>query len=210
MPGNQPFSVGWLVLVLMSSGLCIAASLAPFAFLMRPLRNRAVSRLSPVARWLLVLPAAFFASWLGEIVPRLIFSVGEILLNRQVLFRPGFDSLVWQFWSPFLFVMGGVLMAPQYRLATAAVLGSFKAVVAVVNIVTVVGYVRGAASGPRSTPFSGHLCGGIPSVTRRVLRFSPRSSSCYGSERGSPISLIRRRHLKSARNRAFYDGPAVK
>lgn len=155
MPGNQPFSVGWLVLVLVSSGLCIAASLAPFAFLMRPLRNRAVSRLSPVARWLLVLPAAFFASWVGEVVPRLIFSVGEILLNREVLFRPGFDSLVWQLWSPFLFVMGGVLMAPHYRLATAAVLGSFKAVVAVVNIVTVVGYVRGGGEWSALDPLLG-------------------------------------------------------
>ena len=155
MPGNQPFSVGWLVLVLVSSGLCIAASLAPFAFLMRPLRNRTVSRLSPVARWLLVLPAAFFAGWLGEVVPRFIFSVGEILLNRQVLFRPGFDSLVWQLWSPFLFVMGGVLMVPRYRLATAGVLGGFKAVVAVVNIVTVVGYVRAGGEWSALDPLLG-------------------------------------------------------
>jgi hypothetical protein len=141
MAANQPFSIVWLGLVIVSSGICIGASLAPVAFLMRPLRNRVVSRLSPRLRWLLVLPAAFAASWLGEIVPRLIFSLGEVLINRQVLFRPGFDSLVWQLWSPLVFVIGGALMAPHHRFATSMVLGGFKAAVAAINLYTVAAFI---------------------------------------------------------------------
>jgi hypothetical protein len=76
---------------------------------------RRLDRLPPWSRWILVIPTAFVSAYLAETVPRILFALLEIVVNHKLLFRPGFDFLIWQLWAPLFFVAGGVQMAPRFK-----------------------------------------------------------------------------------------------
>ena len=139
----QPPSLGLTLIFLFLTALCVSASLAPLAFLLRPLRQRIVDRLPIVLRWLLLLPAAFLAGWVAEVVPRWPLMVLELLANRHLLIRSGVDFAIWQLFAPFVFVVGGLLMAPNRRFPTCVVLGGFKVVVAVISLTGGIQHLQG-------------------------------------------------------------------
>jgi hypothetical protein len=94
---------------------------------------RRLDRLPPWSRWLLVLPTAFASGFVAEIVPRMLFALLEIAVNHELLFRPGFDFLIWQLWAPLFFVAGGVQMAPRFKFLTFVIVGGLKIAVATTN-----------------------------------------------------------------------------
>ena len=117
-----PFSFAWIQAVLISSlvllplsTLLVGAVLLPVAKVLDiTVRRR---RLPRWVAWTLVLPAAVAMGYLGELAPRLLFTLVELAANHHLLFRPGFDYLVWQVWSPLFFVMFGSMVAPDSRRA---------------------------------------------------------------------------------------------
>src|SRR5207253_2342686 len=77
----------------------------------------------------------------GEVVPRFVFGIGEVVVNHHLLFKPGVDSLIWQLWAPLLFVASGVLIAPRYKFSTFIVVGGLKAAAAGMNLVADIAFV---------------------------------------------------------------------
>jgi hypothetical protein len=119
--------VSAFVVLIISSGILIPAS--------KLFDQDRLSRLPSWLRWILVLPTAICMGLVGEMIPRLVFATGEILVNHNLLFKPGVDELIWAFWAPLLFVAGGVTMAPKYKFSTFIMVGGLKLVVAVRDLV---------------------------------------------------------------------------
>src|SRR5216683_4009584 len=73
----------------------------------------------------------------------MLFALLEISVNHELLFRPGFDFLIWQLWAPLLFVAGGVQMAPKLKLGAFLVVGGLKIGVATTNFARDLWFVHG-------------------------------------------------------------------
>ena len=105
-----------------------------------------LARLPNWMRWLFVVPFAFALSIVAEMLPRWLFVAYEVIINHELLYRPGFLEIVWQWWSPLFFVAGAVQMAPRFKFEVFLVFGGIKALVAAANLVEVIRFVR--AGGP--------------------------------------------------------------
>ncbi len=151
-PEWQPVSWHWLAPVLLSSIIILPASAAALERLTRLLDSSRVHRLPVWLRWVLVLPAALAFGLLAEVVPRLAFTIIEISVNHHLLYRPGFDSLVWQFFAPFFFVLGGLRVTPSHRVATFFVLAGTKGVVALINLKTVLSFINSGGAWAQVDP----------------------------------------------------------
>ena len=64
----------------------------------------------------------------------MLFALMEIIVNHKLLFRPGFDFVIWQLWAPLFFVAGGVQMAPRRKFPAFLVVGGLKIAVATTNL----------------------------------------------------------------------------
>ena len=146
----QPPSWGWITAVLVSTVVILPIASGVMMPLEKLLNPRRLHRLPPWSRWLLVIPAAFASGFAAEIVPRVLFALLEIIVNHELLFRPGFDILIWQLWAPLFFVAGGVQMAPRLKFSTFLVVGGLKIAVATANSVRDLRFVH--AGGPWSAP----------------------------------------------------------
>ena len=146
----QPPSWGWITAVLVSTVVILPIASGVMMPLEKLLNPRRLDRLPPWSRWLLVIPAAFASGFAAEIVPRVLFALLEIIVNHELLFRPGFDILIWQLWAPLFFVAGGVQMAPRLKFSTFLVVGGLKIAVATTNFVRDLRFVD--AGGPWSAP----------------------------------------------------------
>jgi len=144
----QPASWDWIRAVLVSTLVILTISSGIIMPLERLFEQRKLERLPAWSRWLLVLPTAFVSGYVAEVVPRLLFSVMEIVLNHELLFRPGFDALVWQLWAPLFFVAGGLQIAPAHKFVVFLLVGGLKIAVATTNLVRDLQFVRG--NGPWS------------------------------------------------------------
>ena len=136
-----------IVVLSISSGI-----FAPLAWLADDVR---LNRIPNWLRWVLVLPIAFLVGYLAEVVPRLVFAAGELIVNHHLLFKPGVDSVAWQLWAPLLFVVAGVSVAPTYKVLTFMLLGGFKAAVAAVNLINVLTFIGGGGSWTALDPVTG-------------------------------------------------------
>jgi len=105
-----------------------------------------LNRLPQWLRWLFVVPSAFLMSLIAEILPRVIFSALELIVNHRLLFKPGVDSLVWQFWAPLFFVTSGVSMAPRFKFLTFIGVGGLKVAVAAMNLTTNLNFIKRGGS----------------------------------------------------------------
>lgn len=143
----QPVSWDWLKAVIFSTLVILVIAggiMMPVEKLLEP---RKLDRLPDWSRWLLVLPTAFASGLLAEVVPRMLFALMEIIVNHELLFRPGFDFVIWQLWAPLFFVAGGVQMAPRLKFPAFVVVGGFKIAIAGTN------FYRDLASVLHGTPW---------------------------------------------------------
>lgn len=137
----QPESWEWIKAVLISSAVILAISSAALYSIGRFFQKRIkLERLSTRTRWILVFPMALVAGLIGEMIPRILFSAVEVVLNHHLLFRPGFDSLVWQGYAPLIFVLCGVMVAPTPHFRAFIILAGFRICVAIYNLVGVFQY----------------------------------------------------------------------
>jgi len=138
---SQPISWAWIRAVLVSSSLILGVT----SWILSPLEKFAepsnLARIPSALRWILILPAAFLMGLVAEMLPRLLFSLTEISVNHTLLFRPGFDILVWQGWAPVVFVAAGIQMAPAHKLLTFLVVGGLKIAAAAFNLVQVIQFI---------------------------------------------------------------------
>ena len=132
----QTISWDWIKAVFVSAVVVLSISGGILIPVSKFFDQERLNRLPNWLRWCLVLPTAFLMGLVGEVVPPFIFAIGEVVVNHRLLFRPGVDSLVWQFWAPLLFVASGVSMAPRYKFSTFIVVGGLKLVVAGTNLAT--------------------------------------------------------------------------
>ncbi len=139
----QPASWDWIRAVVGSSFVILMITSGIMLPLERLFEPRKLGRLPAWSRWLLVLPAAFLSGLIAEVVPRMLFALMEIIVNHELLFRPGFDFLIWQLWGPLLFVAGGVQMAPRLKFVAFLVVGGLKIGVATTNFVRDLSFVHG-------------------------------------------------------------------
>jgi hypothetical protein len=131
----QPASRDWIRAVVVSTFVILfitSGIMMPIEKLIDP---RRLDRLPPWSRWVLVLPTAFASGLIAEMIPRMLFAVMEMSVNHELLFRPGFDFVIWQLWAPLIFVVGGVQMAPRFKFSTFLVIGGSKIAVSTINLV---------------------------------------------------------------------------
>ena len=102
--------------------------------------NQIVLRLPNWLRWLLIVPVAIVADLLSQSFFRMLF------LALPEPFRPFTDELIWRFFAPMAFVAAGLKMAPKHWFIAACCLIGFKALVAIVNVYTLVMYVSDGGS----------------------------------------------------------------
>jgi hypothetical protein len=98
--------------------------------------NQLILRLPHWLRWVLILPTAFLADLVAQVIYRLLF-----WLVPFSFIRPYTDELAWRFFAPLIFVVAGTKMAPRHWLIVACVLIGFKAAIALVNIITLLNYL---------------------------------------------------------------------
>ena len=153
-PEFQAPSWDWIRAVALSSLVVLTVAGAIMTPLSRFTEPKRLNRLPAWLRWTLVLPGVFVAAYIAETLPRLLFALIEIAVNHQLLFRPGVDSVIWQFWSPLFFVAMAVILAPHHKFATFIVIGGLKIAVAVANIVQVVQFVGNGGSWDRVDPIT--------------------------------------------------------
>ncbi len=139
----QPVSWDWIKAVVVSTFVILMIASGIMMPLERLFEPRKLDRLPAWSRWLLVLPTAFVSGFVAEIVPRMLFALMEIIVSHELLFRPGFDFLIWQLWAPLFFVAGGVQMAPGHKLLAFLVVGGLKIAVATTNFVRDLWFVHG-------------------------------------------------------------------
>ncbi len=139
----EPISWAWIKVVLISSAAILMVTSAIMIPLSKLIEPHKLARIPTWLRWVLVLPTAFLVGLVGEVVPRMLFGAMEVVVNHHLLFRPGFDSLIWQLWSPLLFVAGGMQMAPAHKFVTFLVVGGLKIAVAIANLAQVFEFIRG-------------------------------------------------------------------
>jgi hypothetical protein len=137
----QQVSWEWIQAVLISSALILAITGGVFYLIVKLFDKVNLGRLSIWLRWILVLPIALIGGVIGEMIPRWLFATMEIIVNHNLSFRPGFDSLVWQGYAPLVFVVIGVAAAPARRFGVFIVLAGLRICVAVANLVVVFGYI---------------------------------------------------------------------
>ena len=142
----QPISWNWISAVCISSLIILTASSSLFIPISKFVEPERLDRLPKWFRWILVLPGAFIAGYIGETIPRLLFSLVEVVINHKLTFRPGFDSLVWQGYAPLVFVAFGIQLAPSSRFTTFIIIGGIKIIVALANLVTVFNFTNGGGS----------------------------------------------------------------
>jgi hypothetical protein len=139
----QPASWDWIKAVVVSTFVILMITSGIMMPLEKMLEPRKLDRLPLWSRWLLVLPTAFASGFVAEIVPRMLFALMEIIVNHELLFRPGFDFLIWQLWAPLFFVAGGVQMAPRLKFSTFLVVGGLKIAVATTSFARDLWFVHG-------------------------------------------------------------------
>ncbi len=139
----QPASWDWIRAVVVSTFVILIITSSILMPLEKLLEPRRLDRLPPWSRWFLVLPTAFASGFVAEIVPRMFFAVLEIVVNHELMFRPGFDFLIWQLWAPLFFVAGGIQMAPRFKFSTFLVVGGVKIAVAATNFGRDLRFVHG-------------------------------------------------------------------
>ena len=79
--------------------------------------NRFVLKLPHWLRWILILPVAFLADLIAQIIYRLVF---WIIPFSSI--HPYTDELAWRFFAPLIFVVAGTKMAPRHWLIVACAL----------------------------------------------------------------------------------------
>lgn len=152
---SQPLTWHWLKPVLVSSFVFVALSAAILGSVLQMAGHRRLARLPNWLRWVLILPSAFAISWVAEIVPRVLFSIVEISVNHHLLFRPGFDIVIWQLFAPIFFVLAGLQVAPARQLAVFFALAGLKAAVAVINLTTILRFTSGGGGWDQLDPMLG-------------------------------------------------------
>jgi hypothetical protein len=148
----QPPSWDWIVAVLVSTFVILLITSGVMMPLEKLLDPRRLDRLPLWSRWLLVVPTAFASGFAAEIVPRMLFALLEIIVNHELLFRPGFDFLIWQLWAPLFFVAGAVQMAPRLKFSTFLVVGGLKIAVATTNFARDLRFVHGGGPWSAADP----------------------------------------------------------
>jgi hypothetical protein len=103
---------------------------------MQDLLNRLILKLPQWLRWVLILPVAFLADLVAQVIFKLLFWAIPI-----PYIHPYTDELAWRFFAPLVFVVAGTKVAPRHWLVVACVLIGFKSAVALANIVTLVIYL---------------------------------------------------------------------
>ena len=137
-----------------SSLMVLTVSSAILIPTLRLLNAQKLDRLPIWLRWVLVIPTAIVVGTVAELVPRFLFSLIEITVNHELTFRPGFDSLTWQAYSPLFFVIGGIMMAPSYKFGTFIALGGLKITVAAVNLYNVLEFTKDGLDWSRLDPIT--------------------------------------------------------
>lgn len=103
--------------------------------------NQLILRLPHWLRWVLVLPIAFLADLVAQVIYRLWFW----FVPFQSI-HPYTDELAWRFFAPLVFVLVGTKMAPRHWFIVACVLIGFKSVIALVNIAILGNYLANGGS----------------------------------------------------------------
>lgn len=111
--------------------------------------NRFVLKLPHWLRWILILPVAFLADLVAQIIYRLVFWIIPF-----AAIHPYTDELAWRFFAPLIFVVAGTKMAPRHWLIVACALIGFKAAIALVNIVTLLNYLDKSGNISSPTPIT--------------------------------------------------------
>ena len=152
MPNYLPFDLDWIRVVIVYSAIVFVISTAILIPSLKLLTPPRLSRLPNWLRWVLVLPMAFFVGQIAETVPRLLFATIEIIINHHLTFKPGFNCLTWQAYSPIFFVIGGMLMAPSHRVAVLLTLDALKIAVAIFNLHTTLSFINRGGRWERLDP----------------------------------------------------------
>jgi hypothetical protein len=122
-------SVEWAGAVLFCSLVALALTCAVLMPLRKLLNEKRLCGIAGWVRWVLFVPGAMVLGWFVEVIPRFLFNLAEVIINRQITLRSGFDAFIWQCWEPLLVVAFMVDLAPRGKsvvlLAGAAFKGFF-------------------------------------------------------------------------------------
>jgi hypothetical protein len=77
-----------------------------------------------------------------------------IPFSARLLFRPGFEFLIWQLWAPLVFVAGGIQMAPRLKLLAFLVVGGLKIAVATTNVTRDLWFIYGGGAWSSADPIT--------------------------------------------------------
>lgn len=103
--------------------------------------DRIILKLPDWLRWILILPVAFLADLVAQVIYRLIFWIVPF-----PSIHPYTDELAWRFFAPLIFVVAGAKMAPRHWLIVTCGLIGIKSAIALVNIITLGNYVTNGGS----------------------------------------------------------------
>ena len=149
-------SIEWAAGVLFCSLVALALTCGILMPLRKLLNEKRLCGIAGWVRWVLFIPAAIVLGWFVELVPRFLFNLAEIIINRQITLRSGFDEFMWQCWEPLLVVALVVDLAPRGKsvvlLAGAALKGFFWCRSVWDSFAFVKGWGRYAQSHPWSFP----------------------------------------------------------
>ena len=110
------FSWDWVRVVMVYSLSICAVSTIIVIFALKLLTPLKLKCIPTWLRWVLILPAAFLTGQLSETISQILFATIEVATNHHLTFKPGFEYLTWQAYSPIFFVTGGLKLAPSHRL----------------------------------------------------------------------------------------------
>ncbi|MDD2715176.1 MAG: hypothetical protein PHW04_04705 [Candidatus Wallbacteria bacterium] len=152
MENYLPFTWDWVRVVFVYSLTIFAVSSAILIPSLKLFNLPRLTRLPSWFRWVMVLPAAFIMGLFSEFIPRLIFTIIEVVINHQLTFKPGFDYLTWQAYAPIFFIIGGLKIAPSHSSRVFAALGGLKITMAIINIYTIIKFINGGGEWDRLDP----------------------------------------------------------
>src|SRR2546423_5837072 len=111
--------------------------------------DKLILKLPHWLRWILILPGAFLAELIAQVIYRLVFWVIPFTSIHSYT-----DELAWRFFAPLIFVVAGTKMAPRHWLIVAFALIGLKAAIALVNIVTLLNYLNKGGGFSSPTPIT--------------------------------------------------------
>ena len=152
MEDYLPFNWDWVRVVVVYSLTVFACATAILIPLLKLLRSPRLDRLPTWLRWVLVFPTAFLVGQISETLSQILFVAIEVTINHHLTFKPGFECLTWQAFSPIFFVIGGMKMAPSQRFGVFVALGGLKVTVAIINIYNIVNFTNCGGEWDRLDP----------------------------------------------------------